>query len=159
MKTSLFTILLDHFCHGARIFALLHLFERLVGSMAFWTAAEVSRSIFAYARTSSRFDTAPCPGITLTSAGNVALTVSHVAIMPCTLPPGGHVDERKAVANEDVAHVHHVILHEEDDRVAVGVRRRKVHRANVLAVQMHGEVVVKRDDRQGALRLGRRLRT
>src|SRR5439155_675917 len=51
------------------------------------TASVVSFSIFVNAFRSSIFESAPCPGIPLTSAGNSAATFSVAAIMPSTPPP------------------------------------------------------------------------
>ena len=74
--------------------------------------------------------------------------------MPWTLPPAGHVNEGEAVAHEVVAHVDDIIFRKENDGVAVSVARWKMQGANVLTVQVHGDVVVKRDDRQGRLLRG-----
>ena len=60
-----------------------------------------------------------------------------------------HVNKRKAVTHEIVAHVHNIVLREEDNGIAVGVPGRKMQRANVLAVQVHGHVVLEGDNRQG----------
>ena len=71
---------------------------------------------------------------------------SMAAIMPCTLPPAADVDERKAVADEIVAHVDDIVLREKDDGVAVGVAGGKVQRADVFAVEVDGDVVLEGDD-------------
>src|SRR4029077_17066498 len=66
------------------------------------------------------------------------------------------VNEGKAVAHEIVAHVHDVRLGKKDDAVAVGGSAGKMQGADVLAVQVHGNIVIEGDDRQGflGLRLG-----
>ena len=63
----------------------------------------------------------------------------------------GHVNKGKTVTHEIVAHVHDVILREENDGVAIGVARRKVHCANVFTIQVHRHVVLERDNRQRRL--------
>src|SRR5713101_7749428 len=69
--------------------------------------------------------------------------------------PAGHVNERKAVTHKVVAHVHDIIFRKENNGIAIGVARGKMQRANVLSVQMHGDVMFKRDD--GECRLFRGL--
>ncbi len=59
-----------------------------------------------------------------------------------------HVDERKTIRHEIVAHVHDIGLGEEDDRIAIGVAGGKEERPDIFAIQMHGHVVIERDDRQ-----------
>jgi hypothetical protein len=63
---------------------------------------------------------------------------------------GSHVDEGIAVAYVVVAHVHDVGFGEEDDGVAVGVTSGKLQRANVLAVEVDGDVVIEGNDGQSA---------
>ncbi len=73
--------------------------------------------------------------------------------MPSTLPPEAQIDKRKAVAHKVVAHVHHVRLGKEDDAVAVGVTARKMQGSDVLAVEVHGHIVIEGENRQGFLGL------
>lgn len=70
MKASSFTKSPDHLAHGARILFFFICSGVFFCWMACWTTAEVSFSIFVNARTSSRFEIAPCPGITFTSDGS-----------------------------------------------------------------------------------------
>src|SRR6516162_3947111 len=62
------------------------------------------------------------------------------------------VDKREAVADEVVAHVHHVRLRVKDDRVSVRVASGKVKGADVLSVQVHGNVMLEGNDGQRGLR-------
>src|SRR5215471_5079708 len=142
----------ENFSQGARIFACFICSKVWCRSILACTTAEVSFNIFTKARTSSRFESAPCPGITFTSAGNIVIAFSMALIMPWTLPPGGHIDKRKSVAHKIIAHVHNVVLREENDRVAVGVTGGKMQRANVFAIQVHAHVVLNSDDRQRRFR-------
>src|SRR3989442_15117498 len=151
MKASSLTKSPFHFAQGVRIFSCFIWSRVLLSLRAFCTRTEVSFSILVKARTSSRFESAPWPGITFTSGGNCAVAFSIASIMPWTLPPAGHVNEGEAVAHEVVAHVDDIIFRKENDGVAVSVARWKMQGANVLTVQVHGDVVVKRDDRQGRL--------
>ena len=59
-----------------------------------------------------------------------------------------NINEREAVGHEVVAHVHDVRFGEEDNRIAVRMACRKEESSNVLAIQMHGHVVIEGDNRQ-----------
>src|ERR1700752_3028204 len=60
----------DHFFQGSRIFSCFICSSVFCSLSAFCTTVAVPFSIFTYSRTSSRFETAPCPGITFTSGDN-----------------------------------------------------------------------------------------
>src|SRR5262245_20577436 len=62
----------------------------------------------------------------------------------------GYVNKRKTVAHKVVTHVHDFILRKENDRVAVCMTGRKMECSDVLAVKMHGHVILKGDDWQGS---------
>ena len=62
--------------------------------------------------------------------------------------PAVDVDKREAVADEVIAHVDHVSLRVKDDGISVRVTGRKVKRADVLAVQVNGNVALEGDNRQ-----------
>src|SRR6516165_924146 len=68
-----------------------------------------------------------------------------------------HIDERKPIRYEVISHVHNIRLRKEDDRISIRMTRRKVERANILAIQMYGDIMIKGDDRQRILRRGLRL--
>src|SRR5208282_1277134 len=65
------------------------------------------------------------------------------------------VDEREHAGEEVISHVHHVRLWEEDDDVAVGMALGEVDGADVLAIDMNLELVVKGDDGQRGFGRGR----
>src|SRR5450432_790629 len=66
------------------------------------------------------------------------------------------VGEGEHAIEEIITHVDHVGLLEENHAVAIGMTIREMDGMNVLAVQMHGDVVFKSDDRKSILvrRLG-----
>src|SRR5581483_11325667 len=66
----------------------------------------------------------------------------------------GHVDEWETISDEIVSHVYDVRFRKEDNAVAVGVSRREVQRADVLAVQVDRHVVIEGDDGQSGFRCG-----
>src|SRR5258708_22942209 len=63
----------------------------------------------------------------------------------------GDVNKRKTVAHEVVAHVHEIVFWEKDDGGGIGVAGRKMQRANIFAVKMHGDVVLKGNDGERSL--------
>src|SRR5580692_9679039 len=67
------------------------------------------------------------------------------------------IDEGKAVSDEVVAHVNDIRVREENDRVAVSMSSGEIEGANVFAVQVHRNVVIKGDDGEGLVRRGRVL--
>src|SRR3954471_16536547 len=67
------------------------------------------------------------------------------------------IDKRKSVCNKIVSHVHYIRLGKENHAIAVGVAAGKMQCANIFSVQMHGEIMIERDDGQSFLRLGRGL--
>src|SRR5215470_7053211 len=56
------------------------------------------------------------------------------------------IDKGKSVTYEVITHVYDIRLGEEDDAVAIGVAAGEVQRADVFAVQVHGDVVIESDD-------------
>jgi len=78
------------------------------------------------ARTSSRLESAPWPGMTFTSAGSCAGRFFHRVDNACTLPPLATSMNGKPVAHEVVAHVHNIVFREENDGVAVRVAGGKI---------------------------------
>ena len=70
------------------------------------------------------------------------------------IAPTREIDEGIPTGDEGVAHVDHVRVREVHDDVAVRVRRRDVECHHVVAVQMKGDRVVERDDRERAAQAG-----
>ena len=64
------------------------------------------------------------------------------------VPARACIDEWIRSVEEHVSHVHDVRTRKKDQAVAVGVAVRDMHDFNLLAIEVHRERLVKRDDRQ-----------